>query len=572
MLTEMKRRAADQGANRQRLAELQKLAVEDVIAGLDFNPVSLQLAAAQLTAGKSDVAYRKMQLHKMPYGPADDQVKVGSLELLAQSRIVPRSGQMDLGDASLDSEQMQMSADDPLLEDAVDAARNVRIVVMNPPFTNRASMGEKFRKETQDSMRRKADELEKGLIASDPELRGFADKNSVEPMFVALADRCLDSSNGILAMIIPTIAMTATSAMQKRIVLARRFHIHTLLTCHQPGQINLSQNTSINESMIIAKRHEGARPPTRIVSLDRFPLDEREAAELHRCLANCAAGLLQDGWGEVSERPAERIDAGDWSAAVWRSPKLAAEASRIADDGRLARLRDQNMMPAETGRLLRGKFERSNPGTPGSFPILKSKGSDGQTRIQGMPDEHWIPKKRMTHECLDEIQEHPETSQVLQKAGHLLVTAGQDNSSARLTAVAGKAKYVGNGWIPVSGMTPKQAMAAAVALNATVGRLQFMRNPGRKLAFPAYSAEEASKLRVPQLGDERICTILADCWQRTSDMKVPQFRDGECEVRRLWDEAVAKALGWDPYSLATLRMLLHDEPHVRGLGREQFGE
>ena len=55
-------------------------------------------------------------------------------------------------------------------------------------------------------------------------------------------------------------------------------------------------------------------------------------------------------------------------------------------------------------------------------------------------------------------------------------------------------------------------------------------------------------------------------------MDVPQFRDGECEVRRLWDEAVAEALGWDPVWLSRLRLLLHNEPHVRGLGRNQFGD
>lgn len=55
-LTEMKRRARVQGAKHHQLAALQKVAVEDTIAGLDFNPVSLQLAAAQLTAGNANVA------------------------------------------------------------------------------------------------------------------------------------------------------------------------------------------------------------------------------------------------------------------------------------------------------------------------------------------------------------------------------------------------------------------------------------------------------------------------------------------------------------------------------------
>ena len=55
-------------------------------------------------------------------------------------------------------------------------------------------------------------------------------------------------------------------------------------------------------------------------------------------------------------------------------------------------------------------------------------------------------------------------------------------------------------------------------------------------------------------------------------MVVPQYRDGECEVRRLWDEAVAEAMGWDAEELTRLRLLLHQEPHVRGLGYGQYAD
>ena len=572
VLTEMKRRAQDQGAGRQRLAELQKLAVEEVIAGLEFNPVSLQLAAAQLTAGNSDVAYRKMQLHRMPYGPAGSRVKVGSLELLDQSSIVPRAGQLDLGDAGLDSVQMQMSDDDPLLEDAVDAARNVRIVIMNPPFTNRSKMGEKFPAQKQKSMRLRADALEVGFVRNDPEMEHFGDKSSIGPLFEALADKCLDAEKGVLAMISPTIALTGTSKKNKRRIFARRFHIHTLLTCHQPGQINLSQNTSINESMIIARRHEGARPPTRIISLDRFPSDEREAAELHRCLSGCASGLLPDGWGEVSKWPAERIEAGDWSAAAFRSPDLAEAAVQIANDEKLLSIADQMAVPSAVlhggGRAVR----KCSADTPGSFPILYSKGAEAQIRIQAVPDTYLVSTKKTKPDGPFGGGKGFPAEKLLQNAGHLLVTAGQRTSTGRLTAVASKVKYIGLSWQSVPAVTFEQAKAAAVFLNSTAGRLQLMQNPGKALDFPKYNPGAYENIRTPDLNDNKAVSALAMCWDRTRDMDVPQFRDGECEVRRLWDEAVANALGWNPNELAALRMLLHNEPHVRGLGREQFGE
>lgn len=43
-------------------------------------------------------------------------------------------------------------------------------------------------------------------------------------------------------------------------------------------------------------------------------------------------------------------------------------------------------------------------------------------------------------------------------------------------------------------------------------------------------------------------------------------------MRRLWDEAVAEAMGWDADELARLRHLLHQEPHVRGLGYGQYAD
>ena len=124
--------------------------------------------------------------------------------------------------------------------------------------------------------------------------------------------------------------------------------------------------------------------------------------------------------------------------------------------------------------------------------------------------------------------------------------------------------------MPVVGVGARQAKAAAVFLNSTLGRLLLMRNPGRKLNFPTYRPAVVNGLPVPDLADGHICSTLADCWAATRRMSVPQFRDGDCEVRELWDAAVCTALDWDEAEIAGLRKLLHAEPHVRGLAYGQF--
>ena len=99
-----------------------------------------------------------------------------------------------------------------------------------------------------------------------------------------------------------------------------------------------------------------------------------------------------------------------------------------------------------------------------------------------------------------------------------------------------------------------------------------MGNPGTTLSFPFYNPTDIGTVRIPDYRDDRIRGILADCWELTKDEVVPQFREGECEVRQLWDDAVAEAMGWDPDELTRLRLLLHQEPHVRGLGYNQYAD
>ena len=445
---------------------------------------------------------------------------------------------------------------------------------MNPPFTNRTKMGEKFPKEIQRLIRSRADMMEEILVEADPGLSEFADKNSIGPLFVALAEHVQKHHDGVVSMINPTIALSATSGLRERQVLAQRFHIYTVLTCHQPSNINMSQNTNINESIVVMRRHrDGPKPRTRFVHLDKMPIDESEVEDLHRCLLQCPQGQMANGWGEVSYWPAERMEEGDWTPAIWRSPELAEAASTCANHPDLRAIGDEPGLSVHaTGRVLRGSFERAEHGTLGSFPILKSKGSKGQLAIRSEPDEHWIPKKRDEKQRQLNSGTYPEANQILEKAGYLLITAGQRNSTSRLACTADNEKYVGNGWMPVTGLSPEEAKAIAVFVNSTVGRLQLMRNPGMTLAFPTYSAAEAGNIRVLDIKDARIRHTLADCWEYTKEIEVPQYRDGECEVRVLWDNAVAEAMGWDPEELARLRELLNNEPHVRGLGYNQYAD
>ena len=191
------------------------------------------------------------------------------------------------------------------------------------------------------------------------------------------------------------------------------------------------------------------------------------------------------------------------------------------------------------------------------FAVVASKGADGQQRIEAEPDQWWAYMKSGP-------------PPVLRHAGHMLVSMGQDTGTARLTAVASDERYVGQGWMPAPNVAAGHAKALAVFLNSTPGRLLIMRTPGKKLDFPSYAPSTWRSLPVPDLEERNARKVLVDCWESTRTVTVPQFRDGYTEVRRVWDAAVAEALGWDVGELADLGEALACEPHVRGVADGQW--
>ena len=54
------------------------------------------------------------------------------------------AGRLGLADDRIASQATWRPSDETELEDAVSAVKDARIIIMNPPFTNRAKMGEKF--------------------------------------------------------------------------------------------------------------------------------------------------------------------------------------------------------------------------------------------------------------------------------------------------------------------------------------------------------------------------------------------------------------------------------------------
>lgn len=568
-LAEMKRRARAQGASEEKVGGLHRYAVEETIKGFDINPISLQLAATRLTTDNRELGFRKLGLHLMPYGMPERGrgAKAGTLELLSQQKILSAGRVMkglDLEDERVGDEELSVGGDsDVEIRSAADAAAGNRIGAMNPPFTNRTKMAEKFTKDIQARVRSRADTLQEALVREDPRAVDKKEKNSIAPLFVALADKCIRQDDGLLAMINPSIVLSAPSGESERKMLAERYEVDTILTGHDPREPELSVGSEINESILVLRRSRKENRPARIITLDRNPKNEREAQELHDAITSCETGSMGGNWGEISHWPQERIREGDWAAGIWRSSKIANAAYELSKDETLVSLDEAKLKTAHTDLRQADGYEPCDQDTPGSFPAIRKSGEDGQTQIEAHPDGWYI---RRTGQKLAYNNDKTDTLEAKKRenAGHLLISAGQGSRAGRLTAVASETRFVGQAWMPSPKAMAEQAKALAVFLNSTAGRIQMMQNAGRKLRWPKYRGKGLGKVRVPDPQDARVMRLLADAWERTKDMEVPTYGEGECEVRRLWDEAVAKAIGYNAKKLEELRHELHREPHVCG--------
>ena len=198
-------------------------------------------------------------------------------------------------------------------------------------------------------------------------------------------------------------------------------------------------------------------------------------------------------------------------------------------------------------RRVRENFEKSEQGRSKKvISVLESKGCcRSEERSESVPDSYWCPQ---------EGAEKNRQAHYLKWASHLLITSGQRQQyTARLTATASEAKkHLGRlGWSPVVGLSFEEAKAIASVFVPTQppGRLQLMRESRSSKLDVSHlqtTCHDRGNLKVPgRQGRPHPPDILADCWERTKDTEVPQFRDGECEVRCLWDEAVAEAMGWE---------------------------
>ena len=524
-------------------AELHQALVENVLCGLDINRHATQLAACNLTLGAPTVDYQQINLFTLRHGPQPDgTMQAGSLELLStaasadslHSLVRPLRTQQGIGAVQVNDTELDF------------ALQDLDLVIMNPPFTNNTKRHRQYTDEQVQQMQQHELRIRDHIAMSDPAAGDVIDSNSIRTFFTPLADQMLNSERGVLAEVLPVTATTGAAGKSERRFLASRFHIERIITSHDPKRINFSENTTIHECLVIARRSDSSQD-TEFFSLRKMPATPEEALS--------AADAIDTGkapeWGSRTLWPADRIASGDWSPVQWFNGHLAEAAYELSTSPNLEPMgRNHEIGPA--GQRIRDAFEQCQLGDQEAVPIFWSVSSKIHNTMRSSPEAYGLPK--MGKQALANKYWH--------RRSCLLVAQKYNTMSGRLTAIWSPSPSIGSGWTPVAVSDKIDGMALAAWWNSTPVRLLLLNLRSKTLTYPNWSLDQLRGVGIPK-SDSPARATLAQAWEEASDMvMLPLSQAVDCPVRPIIDRAAALALGVDEQLIGDWREMLAREPTI----------
>ena len=535
--------------------KLQLALVEDVLYGLDINRHGVQLAACNLTLGNPRVDYRRMNLFTMQHGPQPTgTAKVGSLELLWTATNRTDIASLSVPLPSLESLDAQRSMPSDVAEEPL--AHLFDLVIMNPPFTRNDIRNRQYGPAERRSLQQREVEIARFLADRDPPAHRAIDQTSVRTFFAPLADLLLKENTASFATVLPTTALTTSSGHQQRTFLADRFQIEKIVTSHDPRRINFSENTSIHESLLIARRPGPTRAATRFISLTRMPRDTNEASLLAD-LINRQQPLGE--WGAEHSWPSQRIRDGDWGAAQFY-------------DGRLADALHELTALAGTRLVSAGERCRIEPGGQRvRDAFLREPSEDAVWTVPVLWDH--IAHRQTTMTAIADVQATPKPDReryarfLTEKASRLLIVNRLRTDTVRVTACHATEPLLGSAWIPVRPIKPDSAYERALCAwwNSTPGVLTLLHSRAKALDYVRYSLDALRSLLVPDPDQIEIAPLdeaFTECRSRTLR---PWPEMHLCPTRAILDRAAAQVLRIDGRTIADWRERIAHEPTVSKL-------
>ena len=299
--------------------------VENVLWGYDVNLSATHMAASTLGMLAPKVSFGRMNIHRALLGVFDGFPYLGSLDFL--------SGKPRLTGWPSATQQVESG------EATTERPPPMDLVIMNPPFTRDSLRHNQFSRADELAIKKREKEVlgddvttpwyDKLGSPADPE-RAAARLHSSGGPFTVLANHLLKPDSGTLALVLPSVVPTAPGNLALRKYLAKKFHVDTIVTSHDPNRIFFSENTSIGEILLVCHRWkgDGPKPPTRVINLARNPAMPVEALDT-------AARIERGEWISrdftVQQVDSARIERGDWSAVNFLSPFLVEAYRKLSE-------------------------------------------------------------------------------------------------------------------------------------------------------------------------------------------------------------------------------------------------
>ena len=306
---------------------LHQALVERVLFGADVVQAAIHLTAATLAAMSPTVRFAQMQLHTLFLRmESSGDIQLGSLDWLKapQAQAFFSGSEEQVGAKNGNGDIVQR----PL----------ANLVIVNPPFTRRGSDGGKGEAlvrvlsapegdpESQRAIARRTSELLRGTPANQTAGHGAS--------FTVLGDRMV-KPGGRLALVLPVTALFGESWRGIRQMLSSKYEVEFVVSSHDPELRSLSYDTSIAETLVVARRlGEDESPSGRGVFVNLWHAAYRETDALAITNAvNAAASTpvhRSDGppvggspvmvggeqWGEIMHGS---LGPESWKTARWRN-------------------------------------------------------------------------------------------------------------------------------------------------------------------------------------------------------------------------------------------------------------
>ena len=517
--------------------------VEDVLWGYDVNLTATHMAASTIGMLSPKTSFSRMNVHRARLGVFGGNAYLGSLDFL--------EGRPRLASWPYSTEQVENGLNNGQSPPPMD------LVIMNPPFTRDSLRHDQFSSAQERAIKKR----EKEVLEGQP-YQGAARLHSSGGAFTVLAEKMLNAATGTMALVLPSVVPTSPGNQALREYIAKRFHVDTIVSSHDPRRIAFSENTGIGEILLVCRRWpEGKpKPPTRVINLARnpeFPVDALDTGvRIERVTEGGESGSYDFTLHRVDSK---RIERGDWFAVNFLSPFLI-DAHRDLSETNIASVPMVTMAEiaeiGPAGQRIRDAFKTSVMPTKWAWYALWHHKTDVIQSMRTRSDVYLVPKPSRAHLA----------EKYAKQSNHLLLPHRLRLNVSRVASVLLIERALGSMWTPCKLRDPAWNKAMCLYLNSSPGLLALLGARDNRIpSYPSFSLDTLRSIPVPDFGALGEAELdLLNCWfDWLQNEQLQPFPNIETDsVRHQIDDAVVKALGLDADWVARIRADLSCEPSV----------